>query len=124
MSDDGGEVKLDPICELFRMGDPEYRSITSAARVWIPSICTMIGLGGAAIVNITHKRPTFAGIQRFGIWGLGGLLIGLWLEKLKHNVLAEKDIQYYHYMTLHPEDFKAPERVQYKDYLGPWTPVR
>lgn len=35
-----------------------------------------------------------------------GIGEGAWRFTAKYS--AEKDIQYYHYMILHPEDFQAP----------------
>lgn len=37
-----------------------------------------------------------------------GLAIGEGGWRFKEKMHAEKDIQFYHYMITHPEDFKAP----------------
>ncbi len=81
---------------------------------------------------------------------MGGVLAE-WLNQHKENYIAERDLQMFHYMCLHPEDFPKPskiffacifskllwfdfscnlynicftERVLFRDYLQLWYPIR
>lgn len=50
----------------------------------------------------------FSGMHKHVFYTLVGLGIGEGGWKFKERVAAEKDVQYFHYMVLHPEDFRAP----------------
>jgi len=115
---------LDPICELFRRGDPEYRSISPLAKLWVPFSGGVIGAAAVLMTNWFSRKPLMSGVQRLVISTGAGVIVGAYLMEQRRIMLAEKDLQFYHYMTLHPEDFAPRERVKYKDYLGEWVPIR
>jgi len=114
---------LDPDCFLF-LGDTQNKTFSKFERWWMPvSVAIVFGVG-SLISNVTGRLPLRAGLHRH-VWGVvtGGLFgEGCWRFKQKWN--AEKDLQYFHYMVLHPEDFQAPERKKWSDVLQPWTPFR
>jgi len=58
------------------------------------------------------------------MYPLIGLGIGLAGRNMMRTWQGEKDLMYYQYMCLHPEDFPPPERVKYRDYLRSWFPIR
>jgi len=114
---------LDPDCQLF-LGDPDRSSLSFTSRIWSPAGAAVLGFGYAMFVNGWYRRPVMSGAHKHLMYTAIGAVLGEGLFRLKSNILGEKDIQYYHYMTLHPEDFQAPERVRFRDYLAPWTPIR
>jgi len=54
-----------------------------------------------------HRHILYTGVGFFG---------GAVVEKWRVNRQAEKDLMYYHYMTLHPEDF-PPRGNLISDYF-------
>jgi len=123
MGDNSGP-QLDPICELFRKGDPGYRTMSSFNR-WFTTIgAATIGVGTALIMNMVARRPNFAGVHRHVIMGTMGAAFGEWAYRVRMATAAEKDFAFYHYMTLHPEDFPPPKKILFRDYLEPWLPIR
>jgi len=53
------------------------------------------------------------GIHRHAMAGAFGVFAGEYLQNWRCRVAAERDLQYYHYMTLHPEDFPPPSKSLY-----------
>jgi hypothetical protein len=52
-----------------------------------------------------------SGIQKHITLVVAGIFIGEWMWNSRQRFFAEKDLQYYHYMTLHPEDFPKPRKL-------------
>lgn len=48
------------------------------------------------------------GIHKHALRGLFGLALGEGSWRVMNKYGIERDLQYYHYMVLHPEDFQAP----------------
>jgi len=118
------DLNLDPDCELFKKGDPTYQSVAALSRTITPAGLIILGCAANLMHNFTYKKPLRSGIHRYGLAVVFGLVVGDYVNKWKDEYLAERDFQFYHYMTLHPEDFQPPERVKYKNYLGTWVPLR
>jgi len=116
--------KLDPTCELFLKGDPTYRSVSPLGNYWLIWASPLTFAGAQMISNMAVGRPYYARMPYTIFAGAVGLFIGVYGRKLKNRWQSEKDVLYYHYMTLHPEDFQAPEKILYRDYLSKWTPIR
>jgi len=114
---------LDPDCQLF-LGDPEKKTRTALNRIWGPAGGAIIGFGMALLTNYWYRRPVVSGIHKYVIHASIGGFAGEGLYRLRNRIYTEKDLQYYHYMTLHPEDFQAPEKVKFKDFLTFWVPIR
>jgi len=121
---DGSGLNLDPDCEMFIRGDPDFRSMTQLSKLGLPFGCCVLGWASVLISNVQSNRPLHTGSHRYGIATAIGLGVGLLANKWRYAYMAEKDFQYYHYMTLHPEDFQAKERVKFKNYIRPWVPWR
>ncbi len=62
--DDEVRHQMDPACELFRLGDPEYRSFSLLNRVWLPAAGGLMGGVMAATHNLMNRRPVRAGKKR------------------------------------------------------------
>jgi len=120
---DKADIKLDPKCELFR-GDPELKSYSALNQVWLPLTGTFLGGGYGLFNNWMNMRPVITNAPRTALYGIIGCGLGFAARKFRYYYTAEKDLMVYHYMTLHPEDFQAPERVKYRDYLTAWAPIR
>lgn len=58
---DNGNPKLDPLCELFRKGDPEFRTMSAFNRYWLTTGGVCIGVTTAALMNVLARRPPWAG---------------------------------------------------------------
>jgi len=117
-------MNLDPDCEMFIRGDPEFRSITQLNKIGFPVGCVTIGWATVLFNNMQSNKPLLAGAHRYGIAAVIGVVIGMMGNKFRLAYQVERDFQYYHYMTLHPEDFQPKERVKYKNYLTNWVPWR
>ncbi|ODM98741.1 NADH dehydrogenase [ubiquinone] 1 subunit C2 [Orchesella cincta] len=114
---------IDPDCLLF-LGDPEKKTYSAMTRLWMP-VSAAICLGiGSIFTNVAAKMPIRAGIHKHVLNVALGAAIGEGAHRYRDSLASEKDIQYYHYMVLHPEDFPAPERKTYGQVLKPWVPVR
>ena len=60
IEDSSGGV-LDPTCELFRQGDPEFRNISQLSRVWLPAAGAIMGVSMVVLNNAFNRRPFFSG---------------------------------------------------------------
>ncbi|ODM89055.1 NADH dehydrogenase [ubiquinone] 1 subunit C2 [Orchesella cincta] len=99
---------LDPDCLLF-LGDPQRKTYSAMTRAWMP-VSAGICLGiGSVFTNVAAKMPIRAALYQHP----PGFGIGEGAHRYREALASEKDIQYYHYMVLHPEDFQAPERKKY-----------
>jgi len=114
---------LHPDCYLF-LGDPTGTTYSMFERYWMPVSAFVVFGAGSMIANATGRMPMRAGIHRHIMGAVGGCLFGEGAWRFKQKWTSEKDIQYFHYMVLHPEDFKAPERKKWSEVLQPWTPFR
>ncbi|CAL8079004.1 unnamed protein product [Orchesella dallaii] len=114
---------LDPDCLLF-LGDPDRKTYGPLTRGWMP-VTAAIALGvGSVLSNVASRMPIGAGVHKHVLNTLLGLAIGEGAWRYREKFAAERDIQYYHYMIMHPEDFQAPERKKFSEVLQPWFPVR
>jgi NADH dehydrogenase (ubiquinone) 1 subunit C2 len=116
--------KLDPTCYLFLEGDNARKTTSALSHWWLPMAMPTLGVVASLYSNSANKIPYRAKMHKHIIFGVCGLALGLYTRKIKAEWLAEKDVLYYHYMTLHPEDFPPPEKIKFRDYLSTWTPVR
>jgi len=114
---------LDPICYLF-LGDPEKKTFSEFERLWMPVSCAIACSLTSFMANRAVRIPYRAGLHKHILWALFGVGLGEGSWRLKQKMDAEKDLQYFHYMALHPEDFKAPERKKWGEVLQPWLPFR
>ncbi|ODM90425.1 NADH dehydrogenase [ubiquinone] 1 subunit C2 [Orchesella cincta] len=114
---------LDSDCLLF-LGDPQRKTYSAMTRVWMPvsaSICLGIG---SVLTNVAAKMPIRAGVHKHFLNILLGFGMGEGAHRYREALASERDIQYYHYMVLHPDDFQAPERKKYAQVLRRWVPIR
>uniref|UniRef100_T1GTF6 NADH dehydrogenase [ubiquinone] 1 subunit C2 n=1 Tax=Megaselia scalaris TaxID=36166 RepID=T1GTF6_MEGSC len=89
-----------------------------------PVGCGLLGVGAATFINWALRRPLLSGVQKHIILGVGGVLLGSWLEEKRVAHFAEKDAVLRHYVQLHPDDFPVKPRVKFADVLESWTPIR
>jgi len=116
--------KLDPTCYLFLQGDNAKKTTSTLSDWWLPMVMPVMAVVSSLYSNGANKIPYRAKMHKHVIVGACGLAIGLYLRKVKAEWLAEKDVLYYHYMTLHPEDFQPQEKIKFRDYLTSWHPIR
>jgi len=116
--------KLDPTCELFLRGDNERITTSAMFTNWLLFACPAVTLSTTLGSNFIAGVPLRARMHVHAFSLAVGVALGIYSQKMKDRWTAEKDVLYYHYMTLHPEDFQPPERVLYRDYLTRWTPIR
>jgi len=114
---------LDPICYLF-LGDPENKTFSELERMWMPVSCAVAFGICSLVANKGSSVPLRSGMHKHVLWTIFGSGFGEGAWRLKQKMDSEKDLQYFHYMTLHPEDFKAPERKKWAEVMRPWIPFR
>jgi len=114
---------LHPDCYLF-LGDPKGKTYSMFERRWMPISATVVFGIGSLAVNVASRIPIKAGIYRHFFSVATGYAFGEGCWSFKQTWTSEKDIQYFHYMVLHPEDFQASERKKWSDVLHPWLPFR
>jgi len=114
---------IDPDVYLL-LGDPKQESLGRLHRYVLPVGCGLTGIAACFIGNLLMKRPIYSSVHKTALYFGGGAVIGEWGYHKKAEWAAEKDLQLLHYISLHPEEFKAPGRVRYRDYLRPWHPFR
>jgi len=114
---------IDPDVYLLA-GDPQFSTRTFLGQHWLWASGVFIFTGASFLRNALNGRPMMSALHRHVLMGVVGGVLGKLGHNRKEQWAAEKDLQYLHYVSLHPEDFIAPKRVLYRDYLTKWTPVR
>jgi len=114
---------LDPDCLLF-LGDPERKTYSTLFRMWMPVTACLAVTAGSFLSNVGARLPIRAGFYRHLFMAALGYGIGEGAWRSKQAWESERDIQYFHYMVLHPEDFQAPEKRKWANVLEDWTPHR
>jgi len=114
---------LDEDAFLF-LGDPEGKTRTLIGRWWMAGGMTAMFTGSSILANVLARKPAIAALHRTVLAAVAGGFFGEWCNTQKEKYVAERDLQMFHYMCLHPEDFPKKERVLFRDYLTPWYPIR
>ncbi|OXA55341.1 uncharacterized protein LOC110849510 [Folsomia candida] len=112
-------------CYLFA-GDPDQKWQTLIGKYWMPSSFVTLGIGNMVLTRWLSNVPIRA---KGSIWKMPLVAVVGWVGGLKcrdylRDYTAERDAHMLHYCRLHPKDFPREKRVQYKDYLTYWFPIR
>lgn len=126
---------LEPAAYLL-LGDEEKKSFSLINRFWLPGVTAITPGLTALFMRHVWKRPIYACMFQniviviciiinpnvflamhrvVGVMVAGGLL-GEWAYHHVHRHYAERDLQYFHYICLHPEDFKAPGKILFQEF--------
>uniref|UniRef100_A0A6M2DDY1 NADH dehydrogenase [ubiquinone] 1 subunit C2 n=1 Tax=Xenopsylla cheopis TaxID=163159 RepID=A0A6M2DDY1_XENCH len=90
----------------------------------IPVSCGAFGFAAICGSKYFMKRPVFSGIQHHILYTCGLFAFGYVANKYRDDYYADRDAMYRHYISLHPDDFPAPERKKYGEILQRWQPIR
>ncbi|XP_058792351.1 NADH dehydrogenase [ubiquinone] 1 subunit C2 [Phymastichus coffea] len=122
MSSDSGNTDIQWALDILTP-DPNYEpNFFSKWFHWIVIPGTVVS--GVAYVNYFQRRPIYAGLRRYAIALVAGLVGAKVLEDAKWHREAERDAVLRHYVKLHPEDFPPPKKETYNDVFWEWVPVR
>jgi len=96
----------------------------TVSKIFTPAFFGAVGFSMALVHNLLQRRPVMSGIQKHIALTALGVPVGLYAERRTDAKSARRDDVLIHYMKLHPERFPETERVQFKDVLQPWVPLR
>ncbi|KAJ8674121.1 hypothetical protein QAD02_005383 [Eretmocerus hayati] len=103
--------------------EPDYEeNFLSKNYPWI--FWPTVTVGGCAYVNWFMQRPVYAGLPRYGLAAVAGIVLAKVFKDAKYHRESERDQVLRHYIKLHPEDFPPPVRTTYNDEFRDWVPCR
>merc|ERR1712071_14348 len=116
------------LVDRFRLGviyqGIELGYTSDFSKIFTPAFFGAVGFSMALVHNLLQRRPVMSGIQKHIALTALCVPVGLYAERRTDAKSARRDDVLIHYMKLHPERFPETERVQFKDVLQPWVPLR